>query len=132
MGVEVGRAVEIGGKGAELDRVDCAMAALDFMVPGRVGLAAGVAGEVTAGGWTVVVVLGGAPLPVTPRATIDGSSSGIDSPANIESAPPTPGPIAAPTATPSASMPAASMAATRVEGRRGASRVGGGLTIFIN
>ncbi len=70
------------------------------------------------GGCTAVAVLVSVvcALPPPASAAIAGSSSGMRSPASEVSGA---GPIAAPTATPSASIPAASAAATRGEGRRG-------------
>ena len=65
-----------------------------------------------------------APPPVS--AAIAGSSSGMRSPASEVSGA---GPIAAPTATPIASIPAASAAATRVEGRRGGPLGSGGVGV---
>jgi hypothetical protein len=82
---------------------------------------AGVVWDVTGGGWTAVVMLGWAPVPAV-SAAIDGSNSGMRSPANeVLGA----GPIAAPMATPSASIPAVRTAVARGEGRRGGLGVGG-------
>jgi hypothetical protein len=76
---------------------------------------------VRAGGLTTIA-LGRAPEPAAVSAAIDDGSMGIMRlPANDALGA---GPIAAPTATPIASIPAASAALTRSEGRRGARWVG--------
>jgi hypothetical protein len=113
-GVEAGDTVALGDAS---DFDGCGVAALDLPAPADVCVVAGVIWGVIGGGWTVAVL---APLPalLTACAAIAGSSSGICSPASDESAPPTPGPIAAPTAVPRASIPAASIEVTRREGRR--------------
>jgi hypothetical protein len=64
-----------------------------------------------------VEVLAWAPEPAAARAAIEGASMGRGEPANEALGA---GPIAAPTATPMASIPAASAALARSEGRRGA------------
>lgn len=69
------------------------------------------------GGGATGAVLVRAPEPVAARAAIEGASTGMGEPANEELGA---GPIAAPTATPMASIPAASAALARSEGRRGA------------
>jgi hypothetical protein len=78
--------------------------------------AGGVAWGVTGGG-AMAEVLVWAPEPAVARAAIEGASMGMGEPANeVLGA----GPIAAPTATPMASIPAARAALARSEGRRGA------------
>lgn len=79
----------------------------------------GVASGVTGGGWTAAVVLCAA-LVAAIRASEESSTGRLELASEGLGA----GPIAAPTATPRASIPAASMALTRSEGRRSA-RVAG-------
>jgi hypothetical protein len=116
------------GIAAALGVVDVFAAALDAPAAVLGDEAAGVGWGVTGGGCTaaaVLVLVVCAPPPPA-IAAIAGSKRGMRSPASVESAPPTPGPIAAPTVTPSASIPAASAAVTRVEGRRGGPGTGRG------
>jgi hypothetical protein len=106
--LEVGDTLALDGV---LDLGACAMALVLAPV-----LAGGVACGVTGSG-AVAEVLVWAPEPAAARAAIEGASMGMGEPANeVLGA----GPIAAPTATPMASIPAARAALARSEGRRGA------------
>jgi hypothetical protein len=97
-------------------------AALGLPAPVAVEVTAGVAWSVTGGGWTVVGTLACSPPPAA-SAAIDGSNRGMRSPASeVLGA----GPIAAPMATPRASIPAAKAVATRSDGRRGMPEPEGG------
>jgi hypothetical protein len=74
------------------------------------------------GGGATGAVLAWAPEPAAARATIEGVSMGMGEPSKEALGA---GPIAAPTATPMASIPAVRAALVRSEGRRGACLVGG-------
>ena len=120
LGVGVGDAVALDGA---FDFVAWVLAPDDDLPePVLADVTAGVACGVTGGGWTVALLaLVGAPRLAI--AAMELSTSGMRSPASEVSGA---GPIAAPTATPIASIPAASAAATRGEGRRGgAGDIGG-------
>ncbi len=90
---------------------------------------AGVAWGATGGGSAAVVAPAWPPVPAVARAAIDGSSSGMRSPASDALGA---GPIAAPTATPMASIAAASAAATRTEGNRGTPGAGAGRGVGVS
>jgi len=110
-GAGVGEETVLDGGFDLVDRVVASLTPLALA-----DVTAGVAWGVTGGGWTVVVALVWAPVPAAARAAIDGSNSGMRSPAREALGA---GPIAAPAATPRASIPAASAAVARGEGRRG-------------